>query len=315
MPVAVAYQPTPEYEIGGIDIYTRINRYDPTNTTTLRNGFSRAMGVRFRKLRGEIRKVILEDRFGFGQRPAEIATQAFGFATSGEKVDAFMDWLRDQQTLTILEAPHFGRAIREPWTNMYIESTYQKGIARSRSEMISSGYPVPGLEETGGLAVAFNQPVHADRVGLLYTRTYNDLKGITDTMDGQISRVLSQAMADGKNPRDIAQLLTRTISGPVGDLSLTDTLGRFIPAERRARMLARTEIIRAHHVATIQEYRNWELEGVRVRAEWKTAGYGVCEECAALEGQVFSLDEIESMIPLHPNCRCVALPVDMEEER
>jgi SPP1 gp7 family putative phage head morphogenesis protein len=311
---AVAHQLIHEYEIGGIDIYTRINRYDPTNTTTLRNGFSSAMGRRFRKLRGEIRKVILEDRFGFGQRPTEITMQAFEFATSGEKVDAFMEWLRDQQTLTILEAPHFGRAIAEPWTNTYIESAYQKGIARSRSEMISSGYPVPGLEETGGLAIAFNQPIHADRVGLLYTRVYNDLKGITDTMDGQISRVLAQAMADGKNPRDIAQLLTRTISGPVGDLAITDTLGRFIPAERRARMLARTEVIRAHHAATIQEYRNYALEGVIVRAEWKTAGYNVCDECSAMEGRIFSLDEIESMIPLHPDCRCVALPVDVKEE-
>jgi SPP1 gp7 family putative phage head morphogenesis protein len=75
--------------------------------------------------------------------------------------------------------------------------------------------------------------------------------------------------------------------------------------------LARTELIRAHHLATIQEYRNWELLDIRVKAEWATARDDrVCPKCAALDGKVFTLDEIEPMIPLHPNCRCIALPWD-----
>jgi len=134
-------------------------------------------------------------------------------------------------------------------------------------------------------------------------------------MEQQLARVLAQGMADGKGPREIVRLLNKTISGPVGDLGITDTLGRFIPAERRAQILARTEIIRAHHVATINEYRNWEVEGVKVKAEWQTAGDGrVCSICAALDGKTFSLDKIENMIPAHPQCRCVALPVDITEE-
>ena len=74
-------------------------------------------------------------------------------------------------------------------------------------------------------------------------------------------------------------------------------------------MLARTEVIRAHHIATIQEYRNWAIEGVIVKAEWMTAGDDrVCPKCEALQGKIFTLDEIELLIPLHPNCRCIALP-------
>lgn len=81
-------------------------------------------------------------------------------------------------------------------------------------------------------------------------------------------------------------------------------------------MLARTEIIRAHHVATIQEYRNWAVEGVVVQGEWRTAGdERVCVICEALEKKVFPLDEIESMIPRHPRCRCIALPVEVSAER
>ena len=62
-------------------------------------------------------------------------------------------------------------------------------------------------------------------------------------------------------------------------------------------------------MATIQEYRNWGVEGVTILGEWKTAGDDrVCEKCASMEGRVFTLDEIEPLIPLHPQCRCIALP-------
>lgn len=151
---------------------------------------------------------------------------------------------------------------------------------------------------------------HVDRLGLIYTRVFEDLKGITNAMDAQISRVLAQGLADGDGPRLLARKLVATINGTnMGDLGITDTLGRFIPAKRRAEMLARTEVIRAHHLASIQEYRNFGVLDIKVMGEWRTAGDDrVCEKCASLEKRIFTLDEIEPMIPLHPNCRCIALP-------
>ena len=42
---------------------------------------------------------------------------------------------------------------------------------------------------------------------------------------------------------------------------------------------------------------------VLMQAEWSTAGDDrVCPECASLEGKVYTLDEIEGLIPVHPNC-------------
>ena len=302
---------------GGLQTLARLN-YDPTRTTTLRNQFAGQMGKRFRELRGLIRKAII-DQDVFGLMPQTNAStpqrRAFDFPRSGDKVNAFMEWLEEQQRRGILEirpGQQIGDAIENAWSNQYIETAYQKGIYRARQELIQAGYPVPGIEETGGISQAFNQPFHLDRVGSLYTRTFRDLKGITDAMDTQISRVLSQGIAEGKHPRDLARLLTRVISGPDGDLGLTDTLGRWIPAERRAKILARTEVIRAHHQATIQEYRNWEVEGVKIKAEWSTAGDGrVCPDCAMLEGTEYTIDRIENMLPLHPQCRCIALPKDI----
>jgi SPP1 gp7 family putative phage head morphogenesis protein len=105
-------------------------------------------------------------------------------------------------------------------------------------------------------------------------------------------------------------MLNKVVSGSGADLGITDTLGRFIPAKRRAEMLARTEIIRAHHQAKVAEMKSWEVEGVYVVAELATAKDGrVCPDCAGLEGKQYSLEEAERLIPVHPNCRCTIVPV------
>ncbi len=283
--------------------------YDPTHTTTLRNNFARAMRVRFSKLRGLIRKAIV-DQDCFGMQNIAIHTmpqkKAFTFPTSDDKIQAFMDWLNVQINNEILEVSEFqqlGVTAREPWTNMYISDSYKKGVQRATYEMGKAGYMVDSIAKSGGLSAVMSNPFHIDRVGLMYIRTFNDLQGITTDMAHKISRILAQGMADGDGAAVLARKLTRTISGPVGGLGITDTLGRFIPAERRAQILARTEIVRAHHSATMQTYRNWQAEGVQIQAELATAGDNrVCEQCAALDGKLYDLKDAENLIPVHPMC-------------
>ena len=292
------------------------NRYDPTRTLVLRNKFTAEMNKRFGALRGAIRHAIVtQDVFGMKPVPTyySVRPRAFDFPRSGDKVTAFMQWLQQQVDKGILQTgtmPQLGRSMEEPWTNLYIQDSYKRGVIRSRYEMGRAGMATPNLDATGGISASMSTPFHMDRVGLIYTRVYNELKGVTDAMDHQISRVLAQGIADGDGPMLLARKINATISGAgMGELGLTDTLGRFIPAQRRAKMIARTEIIRAHHQAMVQEYRNWGVEGVTVQAEWRTAGDDrVCEECSSMEGNVYTLDEIENMIPRHPQCRCLALP-------
>lgn len=312
--------------MGGKIIQALAANTDPTRTTSLRAAFASDIKKRFRNIRGVIRKALVDDDvFGLQVPTGRIATfaespgkLAFDFPTSKAKVDAFMAWLREQasgEVLEIIPGQQLGVGIREEWTNKYIKSAYQRGIYRARAAMIQKGYKVPTIEASGGIGVAFNQPFHLDRVGLLYTRVFEGLKGITDAMSLQVSQILSQGMADGLGPRELARLLNKAIRGAGGDLAITDTLGRAISAERRAVMLARTEIIRAHHSATIQEYRNWRVSGVSVKAELRTAGDNrVCQECVALEGNVYTLEEAESIIPVHPGCRCIMLPLRAGEK-
>jgi len=294
-------------------LVNRVFQFDPTRTLTIRKKFVAEMNKRFRALKGLIRRSIV-DNDCFGLRPqtiplAEARPGQFKFERSADKVEAFMDWLKEQEEagiLEIIERERLGGAVEEPWTNIYIDSAYQAGIRRARSELRAQGVDIPEFGPVGDpITAAFNQPIHADRVGLIYTRVYSELKGISAAMDQQISRVLAQGLAEGRNPLVIAQM----INDRVDKIGLT-----------RAKTLARTEVIRAHHIANITEYRNAGIEKVRVRAEWLTAGDGrVCEVCADYERRTrrnpMTLDEVEGLIPAHPNCRCVAIPVVGDAEK
>jgi SPP1 gp7 family putative phage head morphogenesis protein len=294
--------------------------YDPTHTTVLRNAFSSEMKKRFKELMLVIYKaIVVQDCFGLSPKIIQSMQMtvpgegAFSFIRSSAKVESFMKWLEEQVSkgiLSVQEYQQIGSSINAAWTNMYLSDSYKRGVIRARYEMKKAGLNIPSVEDSGGIDMLMGLPYHVDRLGLIFIRAFNDLKGITNVMDSQISRVLAQGLADGDGMRLIARKLLSTVNGTGADvLGITDTLGRFIPAARRAELLARTEIIRAHHVATIQEYRNWGVEGVTVLGEWKTAGADrVCSKCAQMEGKIFTLDEIEPLIPLHPLCRCIALP-------
>ena len=287
--------------------------FDPTHTTMIRKAFVSQMNKRFIRLTGAIRQaVVVEDCFDLRPNLVLLAgghatpgPKAFGFGLSSDKVDGFMDWLRTQEQEGILDisyAQQVGQGYREPWTNTYIQSSYQKGIQSSRVKLKKAGYPVGDIEFEGGIQAVMNGQMHADRAGLIYSRTYSELKGVTAAMDQQVSRILAQGLADGLNPMQMA----RNINDRVRKIGLT-----------RARRLARTEVIRAHHVGTIQEYKNWGVEGVAVEASLVTSGLpNVCPQCEALAaGGPYTLKKIEGMIPVHPECHCSTIPVDITDKK
>lgn len=272
-------------------------RKDPTRTVTLRRRFESEITARFRRLKKLIRMAIIDERgFGDPRRPITNLAQ-FDFPRSEQKITEFMDWLRQQERrgdVAILPVMRRTGLSADAWPNTYIDSAYQAGIRRARVELRNQGVDVPSDDAVNGVAMGFNHPFHVDRVGLIYTRVLSELEGITEEMDKQISRVLAQGMIEGRNPLDIARLMEDRV----------DKIGI-----SRARLLARTEVIRAHHLANIQEYKNAGIENVQVVAEFASADDGrVCPECKSLDGKLYTVKAIESIIPVHPNCRCVAIP-------
>lgn len=299
---------------------------DPTRTLTLRNRFARDVNRRFKELIRVLKIGLIQQdalcllsgssRTMLMQAEAPGAG-AFPFFRSSDKLDAFMRWWDQQVENELLPRDDFyqvGIVLGTVWLSRYLFDAYKRGLIRSRFEMRGKDSRIPNIEETGGIDVLMRTPMHAERLELLYSQVFSNLKGMTTTMSTQMSRVLAQGLADGDNPTLIARKLVAVVNGSgAGDLGVTDTLGRFIPAQRRAEIMARTEVVRVHHQAMIREYMNWDVQGVTILAEWKTAGdHRVCERCEALEGQTFTLEAAMNMIPVHPMCRCLALPFRQE---
>jgi hypothetical protein len=268
------------------------------------------MRKRWNALKKDIRTSILE-KDCFGIMPDVIAALAatepkkFAFKRAPEKVSEFMKWLKIQEENGILEVirrPGVVIGAEGAWSDVFIRAAYQQGISRARVELKRAGYSIPGAERLTGLPDAvLSRGVHADRVGLIYSRTFEDLKTVTDVTNARIRRAISNGLqeelargvAEGVNPREIAKNILRNVEGAI------EHVGKV-----RAQMIARTEIIRAHTVATVAEYRQAAGEiDVEVQAEVLTAGFNVCEICEGLAaGGPYSLAKAEQLIPAHPNC-------------
>jgi hypothetical protein len=176
--------------------------YDPTRTTTLRNTFVKAMDKGFNKvIRAIHQKIVVEDFFELNTVQTNISKKAYTFPRAAEKLNEFMEWLKKQTNsgiLRIMEFEQIGTAIEKAWTNLYIVDSYKRGVIRARYELLKIGYEnVPSITATGGIEMSMMLPIHVNKLGLLYTRVYSDLKGITSAMDTQISRILAQGMAEG----------------------------------------------------------------------------------------------------------------------
>lgn len=262
---------------------------DPTRTQTARRKFEGSINRRFSILSTRINEVInRQDGFGL-----KVNRGHFEFERSADKVTAFMEWLAQAQREEILEVSQgtpINQAANGHWSNIYIQTGYVRGLNQAASHLRKGGAVV----EQRWVDAAFRRPIHADRLGLAYTRVFTELKGITEAMDQQISRELALGLAGGDGPPAIAKRITDRVA----------KIGR-----TRARMLARTEVIAAHADATLNAYEEAGIQGVEVIAEWLTA-VDACPICTALEAKSpYRLSEARGLIPVHPNCRCAWAPI------
>lgn len=120
------------------------------------------------------------------------------------------------------------------------------------------------------------------------TRSLALATGINKTTKVEIRRQLAQGLEEGES----IPVLTRRIKGYYDDAH-----------KRRAPMVARTEVIAASNEGALRGY---EEQGL-TKTEFYPAP-DACEECIA-EAGIYPVDEAHGKIPVHPNCRCVLLPV------
>ena len=74
---------------------------------------------------------------------------------------------------------------------------------------------------------------------------------------------------------------------------------------QRSNMIARTETSEAMSEGSINTYK---MAGIQ-KLQWFTAG-DACEQCLAFDGSTYPVNDTSGLQPLHPNCRCVWVPVE-----
>ena len=259
------------------------NRRDPTQTLTIRKRLEAEMNKRFRRLRGDIRRMVM-------RLPSLDITEI-------ERIMRFIERRTEDLLLSDREPLKTNRLKTNlnmeggvSWMTSILEQSWTRGLTQAVTELDRAGH-MPEFFDAAN--IARNRAITQRRDTVL-AQSLSELKGVTEEMQTLIRRELAAGIEAGKHPRDIARAINKRVQ---------------FRSQYRARLIARTETIRAHHKARMASFREAGVLGVTVKAEWLTAGDGlVCPECEAMEGRVFTLDEAENMIPLHPQCRCVARP-------
>lgn len=284
-------------------------RADPTRTTTLRRRYGQRLRAEFADINTEIRSGVRDrDVFGLSDTGSDALAPTippFEFDRNDQKIEAFIRWLRRAERNGVLEVIDRGQ-------NTYIRSAYGRGLEHAAQELRKAGVDVTTAE----LSATFAQPVHEQALQLLYTRNYEALRGITEEVDRQISRILTDGFRQGWNPNKMAREITDRV----------DKIGK-----TRATTLARTEVINAHSEGTLNRFEREGVGEVTIRSEFSTASdRRVCPLCRAREGTIVTIEKARTATfrfeadedqpdslsgeypikpPIHPRCRCSWLPV------
>lgn len=165
-------------------------------------------------------------------------------------------------------------------------------------------------EQAKGLAVATAQSAGADAIAATIDTTWNRLNtGAAEAIVGRMSdgsplntwldqfgkkasgiiaESLQSAAALGTNPRAVARELAKQL-----DISAARLL-----------LMSRTEVLRAHRTATLQQYQaNADILKGWI---WLSAKQTrTCAACLAMDG---TFHEIDETMASHPNCRCTMRP-------
>jgi len=276
-------------------IFANVDRRDPTRTAGVRRRYGAEMRRRFARLAKLIRQTIA-DNDALGLQTNATAATRFRFRNDAERVAEFLKWLQEAINDEILEVVATDSAAPvNGWQKVYVRETYARASESATALMERTGVTIPvapGLDEAAAFDL-FRLPVHQDALELLYTRQFEDLRGVTREMSTQIGRALADGLARGENNRQIAK-------------AMVDRVAKI--GEARSQLIVRTEIIRVHSEATLNRMEELGATLVTPLVEFATAA-DPCPICAALNGREYTTQEARGVIPVHPNCRCAWLPV------
>lgn len=279
------------------------SKKDPTGTVTIRKEWITQFNKRYGKLKKDITRLLTKPT---GPSLGFTFNQDFEFTSDAKSVISFMTWLEDKINTIIYDQAN---SAADMWQNIYIDRSYIRGLRDSRATLnkLQVGQLPLFLEDiqpvnlvgtaTPSIAITFgttarliDQPIHLDAIQILYTRDFAALKGINETMSGQIARVLTEGVEQGQG----GAVLAKRINDRVNKIGLT-----------RSRLLARTESVRAYNIGVIKQGEDFSDQfDIEVKYLWTTSqDERVRNTHAVRNGIVYSKDRAFALIG-EPNCRC-----------
>lgn len=194
------------------------------------------------------------------------------------------------------------------WMEEYAAQAYQQGTGYAwaslgvQSEIYSRAY--------SDLAYVLMTPEYRNRIGIVTSRTFNDMRGFTDELTKTARQILGDTIANGESPRTAAQKLKGY---------LVDTEGTQKKAVSRAATIARTELGVAYRSAVLDEsMRTSEALGLVTKMMWVSALMATTRwSHAERHGKLYTRAEVAEFYSKSGesiNCRCSQVPVIVDEK-
>ncbi|MCH7568485.1 MAG: minor capsid protein [Nanoarchaeota archaeon] len=147
---------------------------------------------------------------------------------------------------------------------------------------------------------------------LLKNDPFVDLKAITeaDIAKGLLSKEevekLRFVLKDGFSNNQTIKEIEDNIINKVKIRDRVTKTGAIINSTSRASNIARTETVRLANQGLLNLYRQNGIERVRFLASISAR---TCPTCEGLNGQVFTMNDSEGIIPVHDRCRCTWISI------
>lgn len=118
----------------------------------------------------------------------------------------------------------------------YVKVAYARGTSQQHANLKNQSPVYEAARKTAAEVIA--QPAYLNRIALIAAREYEELEGLSATVKKNMGRVLTDGVARGRHPREIAKDLTRQLG----------------IEESRARRIARSEVTTALRRARWDEH-------------------------------------------------------------
>lgn len=208
------------------------------------------------------------------------------------------------------------------WAKNSLPQAYEQGI-----DLAAARLKVLGVTRF----VAYDAQIHTSAVNALVNDVSVELIMANDSMkkffnriilstqqsllqDAEISRMIGEGLIQGEARRTISDTILKGLREQLGEERFMVINGRNYQPAKYAELLARTRTREASSQGTINTSLRYGVDLV----QWD-AHAEICEYCAQFAGRTYSISGTDGDFPalteeppLHPNCKCVIVPVTRE---